>query len=398
MLALFMIFAGVSGCIRPTDEYEVKLYGGATELDQILPPGEPMGGQIEYFRFRMHGSNLGLGHTAFFGDTPYVDGIGFTMGYGEFGYPLSADYDRQSNFWVPGPRTAALDDSCVTRVGAAGYPTVAEYVDVGDRIALTAADGDIIRLDRDPSSHPRPAGESFYASWGGRLLPDLTDHAVLHDTWRPDSVWGLSFPGTVVPPESSMGSIPYPLRGATVQFPSELVDLQIDGEPVRAPRHDYDAEGVYTGERDDVRFAGPFDRPMVMSWQPSAVGDPLTVTLRYLGNQSQGSCVDSEECGAGVSCIEAQCMPDDGDGSLVLGELTCTVADDGLFSLEPGDLEFLDAAVRLDQRAGAVLLVGRMSEGIIEVPDVLTSVGGRVPMSPVRTRVADLIITRLDLP
>ncbi|MCB9676715.1 MAG: hypothetical protein H6737_16480 [Alphaproteobacteria bacterium] len=398
MSAFFMTIALLSACIRPSDDYEVRLYDASTELDQILPPGDPMGGQIEYFRFALNGSNLGLGQAAFFGDTPYQDGLSFVIGYADFGYPRSPDYDRQSNFLVPGPRDIGLEDACVTRIDASGYPGTTEYVDVGDHIALTAADGDVIRLERDPSSHPRPAGESFFASWGGTLAPALTDHAYLADTWRPDSVWGLSFPGTVVPPESSMGSVPYPLTAATVRFPSGIAGLEIDGEPVRPPHHDYDDDGVYTGERDEVRFAGPFERQMTLTWEPSTTSDPLTVSLRYLGAAAQGVCAVDADCDIGVSCVEGECIPDDGDGSVVLGELVCTVVDDGVFSLSPDDLEFLDAAVREDQRAGAVLWVARMSEGTVEIPDAMSYVGGRIPISPVRTRVTDVVVTRLDLP
>ncbi|MEZ4316723.1 MAG: hypothetical protein R3F61_04450 [Myxococcota bacterium] len=398
MSASFMTILALTACIRPTDEYDVKLYGEVTELDQILPPGEPMGGQIEYFRYHMNGSNLGLGQTGFFGDTPYVDGLSFTLGYADFGYPRSGGYDRQSSFLVPGPRDIGLEDSCVTRVGAVGYPNVAEYVDVGDHIALGSSDGQVIRLERDPSSHPRPAGESTFASWGGVLRPDLTGHAYLNDTWRPDSVWSLTFPGTIVPPESSMGSVPYPLTGASVRFPSAIDDLRIGGDPVRAPHHDYDDDGVYTGERDEVRFAGPFEQQMTVTWTPSGIGDPLTVTLRYLGALSLGFCTTDDDCDTGASCVDEECLPDDGDGSVVLGELTCTVVDDGLFALHPDDLAFLDAAVLPADRAGAVLLVGRMVEDTVEIPDAMSRIGGRIPLSPVRTRLADVTVTRLDLP
>lgn len=287
MFPSIMMFAWM-GCIRPSGEYEVRLYNQGTELDQILPAGEPMGGQIEYVRYQMFGSNLGLGHTGLFGDTPYVDGLAFTVGFADFGTPVSRGYDRQSSFLAPGARDTGLRDVCLTRGAPAGYPAVTEYVDVGDHIALTAPDGASVRLERDPSSHPRPAGESFYASWGGALRPALTNHPYHPDTWRPDSVWALSFPGTLVPPESSMGSVLYPLTGAVFRFPPSIDDLVIDGSPVRAPRHGYGADGVFTGERDEVRFAGPFDRPMAIGWTPSVTREPLTIALRLLGAQPDG--------------------------------------------------------------------------------------------------------------
>lgn len=378
MSAFFMMFWLIVGCIRPTGEYEVKLYNGGTALDEILPPGEPMGGQIEVARYRMHGSNLGLGHTALFGDTPTVDGLAFVVGFADFGTPNNAGYDRQSSFFAPGARDVGLQDVCVTRIDADGYPAVSEYVDVGDAITLTASDGDVLRLPRDPSSHPRPAGESFYASWGGQLMPALTDHPFHPDTWRSDSVWGLSFPGTIVPPESSMGSVPYPLSGGTIRFPPDVSGLTLDDVPVRAPHHDYDDDGLYTGERDEVRFPGPFERPVHLGWAPSATGEPLTVALRYLGAGDPDAL--------------------EGDGSVVLGELVCTVPDDGSFVLEPDALELLNLAVRPGDVEGAVLFVGRMVEDTIAVPDVLSRDGLRIPFGPVRTRTLDLVVTRLDLP
>ena len=160
LLTIFMVFGLATACIRPTDDYEVKLYNNAAELDEILPTPEPMGGQIEFARYRMYGSNLGLGHTFFFGDSPFVDGLDFVIGYADFGYPKAGGYDRQSNFIVPGHRDVGVLDKCVTRVDAVGFPATAEYVDVGDHIALTSPEGQVIRLERDPSSHPRPAGES----------------------------------------------------------------------------------------------------------------------------------------------------------------------------------------------------------------------------------------------
>ena len=42
-------------CTRPSDEYNVHIYGAATDLDTIEAAPEAMGGQIEYARYRFWG-------------------------------------------------------------------------------------------------------------------------------------------------------------------------------------------------------------------------------------------------------------------------------------------------------------------------------------------------------
>ena len=49
------------GCIRPSDDYPVQIYGAGTALDEVLPDPEPMGDTIEYTRMRLWGSILGHG-------------------------------------------------------------------------------------------------------------------------------------------------------------------------------------------------------------------------------------------------------------------------------------------------------------------------------------------------
>ena len=51
-----------------------------------------------------------------------------------------------------------------------------------------------------------------------------------------------------------------------------------------------------------------------------------------------------------------------------------------------------------DDVAGAVLMVSRQRESTMVVPDALTYNGRRVSLSPVRTRILDIIATRLEGP
>ncbi len=375
------------GCYRPSDEYDVHLYGAGTDLDAIMPEPQAMGGVIEYARFQFHGTNLGHGLTGLYGDAPRADGSSATVGYAYFGYPADVGFDRNSSFLSPGPPLQDGADSCTTRLTIAGYFSFMEYVDVGDHIALTDADGGRILLERDPSAHNRPAGESWYAGYGGRLMPVVRDHELLPDTWRSGADYTVSFPGSVAPPDSTIGTVPYPLLAAPLHFPSELTDLAINGQAVVAP-----SAGA------ELRFDGPWSGPMELSWTPAANPEPLTVVLRYIGWGDEGSCDCNTTCGPGFTCREGLCVGEEGSGWHVLGELACTVADDGAFSLTPGMLATLDGNIDDNERAGVVLAMARLSEGTVELEDALTFNGKRVSITPARTRVADITWTRVSMP
>jgi len=380
-------------CIRPSDEYDVRLHSLGVPLDEVQDTAEPMGGRIELARYRLWGSNLGHGVTGFFGDEPRADGTEFAIGSAMFGFPKDPTFDRNSAFVDPGPKVEAGSDACAMRLGSNDDITFSEYIDVGDEVSFSHAEGERFRLARDPSFHPRPAGESWYVGYGGTLEPVIQDHADHPGNWRPGGLFDLSFPGTVLPPESTVGAVPYPLSAGSIGFPSETVGLAIGGEPVRAPQHGEDGD-------DDVRFEGPWQAPMVLSWEPSASRAPLTITVRYLGEGVESECGCSADCGAGFTCeldtgsANGVCVGDEGAGWVVLGELTCTVEDDGEFVLQPADMAALNAQASPDN---AVLLVSRISESKLDsVADARTPNGLRVPISPVRVRVVDTIVTRLD--
>ena len=61
------------------------------------------------------------------------------------------------------------------------------------------------------------------------------------------------------------------------------------------------------------------------------------------------------------------------------------------------NLELVRAGVDPAFLRGAVLLVARMEEDVVDVPDVRTRNGLRVSISPVRTRLMDAVVTRLNL-
>ncbi len=389
-----LLFTGLLvSCVRPSDEYDVRLHSLGVPLDEFEAAAEPMGGRIELARYRLWGSNLGHGVTGFFGDEPRADGTEFAIGAANFGFPKSPTFDRNSAFVDPGPSVGAEGDACAMRLGNNDDVTFSEYVDVGDEIRFSHADGERFRLYRDPSFHPRPAGESWYVGYGGALEPVIQGHAEHPGNWRTDGLFDLFFPGTVLPPESTVGAVPYPLQTGSIGFPPDTVGLTVGGEAVRAPLHGEDGD-------DDVRFKGPWQAPMELAWEPSAARTPLTITVRYLGEGVESECGCSADCGPGFTCeldtgsANGVCVGEEGANWVVLGELTCTVEDDGEFVLQPSDMAALSAQLEPEN---AILLVSRIHEAKLEsVADVRTSNGRRVPISPVRVRVIDTIVTRLD--
>lgn len=387
----------VLSCGRPTGVYDVKLFGAGTALDEVAPAPTAMGGRVEIARFRLWGTNLGHGITTLFSDAPRADGTAFVIGEALFGYPSDAGFDRQAAFLSRGPDKP---DSCFVRTSLGGYLGFSEYVDVGDQVALASGGARHMSLERDPSTHPRPAGESWYVGYGDTLMPAITDHAQLADTWNPGATWDIRFPGTVQPADATFGAIPYPLTNATIRLPAQVDKLRIGLEFVRPPHHGYDEDGTWIGEeqQDDVRFAGPWKKPLELSWTPSAAQGHLTIAVRLHGVASEGACGCDGDCPSGFSCKSGQCQGDDGANSVVIGELVCTAEDDGDFAISPGDL--LDLFKWSDDKTvgGATLWVARMTESTIFVPDVLTYNGKRVGINPIRTRATDIIVTRLERP
>ncbi len=382
MLAIFLLLS----CIRPSDGYEVEIYDAGLQLDEVVSTPTDHGGQIEYARMHFWGSNLGYGLTHLYGDTGRADGQSLTIGSASMGYPPTPDYDRNSVFLSAGP-PAKRGDHCFTRMTAAPVAGPVEYVDVGDHIQLMGGGVDV-RLERDPAAHPRPAGESYYAGYGGTLQPNITEHSLLPLTWKPGANVGVRFPGTLAPAEATIGSIPYPLEEGTISLPPSIDDLSVNGVPVRPPVH-----GV---EDDDVRFDSPLLGPMKLTWTPSEAGTPLTVVFRYLGWGADADCDCTNDCAPGFTCEYGACSFDDGSTWAPLGEVVCTVKDDGEFTLVYGDVQELDQAVYY-YAGGAVLVVARIEEGTLEVPDAVTYNGKRVELGPIRTRTIDAIYTRMDL-
>ena len=399
----------LSGCYRETAEYDVRIYGQGTSLDQVLPEADDMSGLIELTRVRMWGTNLGM---SMFGgtDAPRSDGLEFVYPYAAFGYPANSSWARGSLVLPPGG-VVVDTPSCTTLIDVDFSPgPSSEYVDVGDQILLTAEDGSVTSLPRDPAVHPRPAGESWYVAYGAKPIPYYArDNPNFVPNWRPGQEVSVSFPGSVPAPEATIGSIPIPGEG-TMRYPAELAGVLVNGEAVRAPHHGYDDDGVWVSDLldDDVRFDGPWNGDgMTVEWDSLNNGDSITISIRYLSSGIETLCDGCTECADGFSCEPEDpdddnsaryCTAAEGSSWLVAGDVSCTVPDTGEFTLTTKHLEMLDLYVPPYYVDGALLTVSRKAEGTIEVPDVRTFNGKRVKSSPVRTRATDLIITRLDAP
>jgi hypothetical protein len=392
---MIWIWMLIVACERPSNDYAVRLHGAGTQLSDIEASPTEMGGRIEVARTRLWGSNLGYGMTGLYGDSPRADGMDFVVGSAVFGYPATSVFDRVSAFLSPGPFT---NDTCVVRGPPRTDAGPTEYVDVGDRVRLSTPGQTQISLERDPPVHPRPAGESWSVSYGSQLLPVIQGHPDLPDTWTSGASWSVTFPGTLVPQEATLGAIPYPLTEGLMHLPAVLEGVAVGGVPVRAPKHGYARDGTWTGEDDDVRFAGPFVEPMSVNWTPSRSSGDVTMVVRLHGFGREEACSCAADCGAGFSCQQGACMGEDGAGWVVLAEVACTAADDGEFIIQPEEFAGVWATVDWPDIAGATLLVARSNASTLFVPDVLTWNGKRVGISPVRVRASDILVTRLDLP
>jgi hypothetical protein len=382
-IAPLLLFLVSTGCNRPTSQYDVGLYGAGASLEDLGGAPIPMGGYIEYARIRLFGTNLGHGITGLYGDQPRADGTAFVTGTAAFAYPADSSFDNVSLLVTPGPQRTKGKDRCVFFPGQRSYPGSVEYVDVGDQVLLSGEDLSF-RLPRDPVIYPRPAGEAWYVEYGSQLAPVLNGYEPGADNWRSGASLGVSFPGGLPPQYATVGAIPYPLSDGTMELPPDILDLQIGGEEVKAPS-------------GDLRFHGPWEEAMELSWTPSDEGAPLTISLRALGYGEEGPCDCSEDCGPGFFCEDGACLGEDGASWNQLGELVCTVEDDGSFSLAPSEAQVLVDQAGSDW-AGSILVASRSTEGQLQVPDVLTFNGKRISNGPVRTRGIDAIFTRVEVP
>lgn len=91
------------------------------------------------------------------------------------------------------------------------------------------------------------------------------------------------------------------------------------------------------------------------------------------------------------------CQPTGGsrDTDGFVGELVCTAADDGSFTIGADDLESLEARVDMSRVRGAILVVSRTREDLVQLPLVRNETGGAADINPVRLRASHMVVGRL---
>ncbi len=268
-------------------------------------------------------------------------------------------------------------------MGQRTEPWSMEYIDLGDKITLTNSEINIT-LPRDPTIYPNPAGETWYIGYGNQLKPVLTSYAHAPDTWPTNATdLQVNFPGALPPEDTMVGAIPKSGSGV-LPVPQPLNAVRINGLELNAAAQ---------------KFSGPWTEQMLLSWLPSTPSYDLTLSIRAVGRgEAQGSCSCDDDCESGMSCDEGSCYAINGSSDTQIGELVCSVKDDGEFSLSPDQVSDFLKSVQVDA-VGYLLVVGRLTEGeITQMPDTLTHNGKRLSTAAIRTRGIDAIITRLERP
>ena len=95
-------------------------------------------------------------------------------------------------------------------------------------------------------------------------------------------------------------------------------------------------------------------------------------------------------------CSENSCYVEKGATDDQKGELVCTLKDDGEYVLKSKSIRDFQKAVGNDT-LGYLLVVSRMKTGDLDVPDVYSHNGKKIPSAKVRWRTMDSILTRLEM-
>jgi len=103
------------------------------------------------------------------------------------------------------------------------------------------------------------------------------------------------------------------------------------------------------------------------------------------------------ECVADPDGEASACQPTGGsrDYDGFVGELVCTAQDDGDFVVEADELASLVGRVDVDRVRGAILVVARTREELVQLPMVRNETGGSADINPVRLRASHMVVGRL---
>ena len=366
------------GCLRPSSEVDVALEQQGTALHQIDTSFAAYSGLIEVARIQFWGEHLGAGFSAVDDELPYVDGQTRLFSQAMFSAPATTSFARGSSFTSIGPRSPHV---CQTRTRAPTGPYALDAVDVGDALTLSHAETSW-SLARTPATYPRPAGEVWDISYGGGPSMNVEDTTAPALPWS-GSDWSWEAPGTVLPPEAVIGSIPQPIGAQAVPVAQPLPTVTLNDQAITS---------------SSTRFEGPWQQPLNIRWATDEVSTPLTLTLRLHSWGAEHACENTSECGDGATCDQGWCVGDEGSSWNILGELVCTLENNGSFRLRPVDVESLVDWYHPDDIIGATLMIARTQEHTSTIADVLTFNGLRSPSAPVLLRTTQAVLTRLEAP
>ena len=156
---------GLLSCSRPSAVYDVGIFGEGSTIADIQSPPQEKSGLVESGRYRIFGSELGLGFTGMYADVPDSSGTSFVMGQGIFAYPPDESSDRISTMISTGPTKM---DSCMKIVLLGSNLLLLSILMLA--MPLFSKMRIFISLPREPKTYPRPAGESWFVGYGYELL------------------------------------------------------------------------------------------------------------------------------------------------------------------------------------------------------------------------------------
>lgn len=221
----------VAGCGRDAENEQYKTPGVGLNPDEIGPSPAPQGGLLEYHHIEFAGAALPLGITGLVSFDPVgPESLSmlppYVMVYGS-GFILSSDIPKMDvafgTFGVPLNTTG----SCYTNYEPRAYLNT--MADVGGAITFQG-DGFTYRLDRRPGMYAEANQESLFPYYSNiaalrqsdLVAPvppddsgvfDITQRQVIRPAnWKHGAEVDVSFPGGIPPQESSVSSIPMPLK------------------------------------------------------------------------------------------------------------------------------------------------------------------------------------------
>ncbi len=239
--------------------------------------------------------------------------------------------------------------------------------------------------------------DGLSSPWGGEAPGD-----VLHVKWSPGD-------------DSSVVTLSIRLLGSVPEDVATGIPCAYDPTQTCACSTDAECDGAFSSSQDGIEAFG-------------ANSGPLEDCADGIDDDGSGcNCNDGLDNDGDGGCDIAGCYDEDGnflppDGECprnypistcdtdtgfcqpaggsrdfdgFVGELVCTAADSGDFIIGEADLASLTSRVSMEAVRGAILIVSRTSEELIQVPMVRNETGGAEDINPLRLRATHMVVGRL---